>query len=257
MDKDKDEVYRIWAPSYGLWSAWVKPVLFSLMDSQFEVRRPSITQFNKHWVPTPGQAAIVVDLPGEDGVVWGLQLARLGYRPIPLYNALPFPPSEKMFPATRPECTVDVVPILAALYRETPALTDIRLAVGAPPAFLLDADRRIAKRDPIPGRFDNRSVCFSTDFPSADFLTSRQITQVVIFQRGTDVAGDLLLVLLEWQKAGIRLLRKDPADAAQLKPVRLEPPSFLRRIWYRISVALGLRRGELGGFGGIVPSGSG
>jgi len=162
-----------------------------------------------------------------------------------------------MFPATRPECTVNVVPILAALYRETQGLQEVVLPQDAPPALLLDADRRIAKKDPAPGTFDNRSVCFSTDFPSAAFLTSHNITQAIVFQRGTDVAGDLLLILLEWQKAGIQLLRKDPLDAAPPKPIMLELPSLLRRLWYRISVALGLRRGELGGFGGIVPSGSG
>jgi hypothetical protein len=254
---DKDEIYRIWAPSDAPWSRWVKPVLFSFMDSRFDVRRPAITQFNADWAPKPGQVALIVDLPGEDGVVWGLQLARLGYRPIPLYNALPFPPSEKMFPATRPECTVDVVPILTALYRETAALKEIRLAAGAPPIFLLDADRRIARKDPEPGIFDNRSVCFTTDFPSADFLCSRQITRVIVLQRGSNIAGDLLLALLEWQKAGIQLLRKDPMEAAPPKQVVVEPPSFLRRLWYRISVALTLRRGELGGFGGIVESASG
>jgi hypothetical protein len=254
---DKEDIYRIWAPSDAAWSRWVKPVLFSFMDSRFDVRRPTITQFSTDWVPKPEQVAIIIDLPGEDGVVWGVQMARLGYRPIPLYNALPFPPSEKMFPATRPECTVDVVPIFAALHRETAALKEIHLAANAPPAFLLDADRRIARKDPEPGIFDNRSVCFSTDFPSAEFLSSRQIRQAIILQRGSDVAGDLLLVLLEWQKAGIQLLRKDPMEAAPPKPVVVEPPSFLRRLWYRISVALSLRRGELGGFGGIVESASG
>ena len=254
---DKDEIYRIWAPSDAPWSRWVKPVLFSFMDSRFDVLRPAITQFNTHWVPKPGQVAFVVDLPGEEGVVWGIQLARLGYRPIPLYNALPFPPSEKMFPATRPECTVDVVPILAALYRETAALKEIGLSADAPPVFLLDADRRMARKDPEPGIFDNRSVCFTTDFPSAEFLSSQQITQVIILQRGSNVAGDLLLVLLEWQKAGIQLLRKDPMDAVPPKPVVVEPPSFFRRLWYRIGVALTLRRGELGGFGSIVKSASG
>jgi hypothetical protein len=254
---DKEDIYRIWAPSDAAWSRWVKPVLFSFMDSRFDVRRPTITQFSTDWAPRPGQVALIVDLPGEDGVAWGLQLARVGYRPIPLYNALPFPPSEKMFPASRPECTVDVVPIFAALHRETAALKEIHLAANAPPAFLLDADRRIARKDPEPGIFDNRSVCFSTDFPSAEFLSSRQIRQAIILQRGSDVAGDLLLVLLEWQKAGIQLLRKDPMEAAPPKPVVVEPPSFLRRLWYRISVALSLRRGELGGFGGIVESASG
>jgi hypothetical protein len=254
---DKEDIYRIWAPSDAAWSRWVKPVLFSFMDSRFDVRRPTITQFSTDWVPKPEQVAIIIDLPGEDGVVWGVQMARLGYRPIPLYNALPFPPSEKMFPATRPECTVDVVPIFAALHRETAALKEIHLAANAPPAFLLDAERRVARKDPEPGIFDNRSVCFSTDFPSAEFLSSRQIRQAIILQRGSDVAGDLLLVLLEWQKAGIQLLRKDPMEAAPPKPVVVEPPSFLRRLWYRISVALSLRRGELGGFGGIVESASG
>jgi hypothetical protein len=254
---DKEDIYRIWAPSDAAWSRWVKPVLFSFMDSRFDVRRPTITQFSTDWVPKPEQVAIIIDLPGEDGVVWSVQMARLGYRPIPLYNALPFPPSEKMFFATRPECTVDVVPIFAALHRETAALKEIHLAANAPPAFLLDAERRVARKDPEPGIFDNRSVCFSTDFPSAEFLSSRQIRQAIILQRGSDVAGDLLLVLLEWQKAGIQLLRKDPMEAAPPKPVVVEPPSFLRRLWYRISVALSLRRGELGGFGGIVESASG
>jgi hypothetical protein len=254
---DKEEIYRIWAPPDAPWSRWVKPVLFSFMDSRFDVRQPAITQFNTDWAPSPGQVALIVDLPGEDGLVWGLQLARLGYRPIPLYNALPFPPSEKMSPATRPECTVDVVPILTALYRQTAALKEIHLAADAPPVFLLDAGRRMARKDPEPGVFDNRSVCFTTDFPSAEFLSSRQITQAMILQRGSNVAGDLLLVLLEWQRAGIQLLRKDPVEAAPPKPVVVEPPSFLRRLWYRISVALTLRRGELGGFGGIVKSASG
>lgn len=254
---DKDEIYQIWAPSDTPWSRWVKPVLFSFMDSRFDLRQPAITQFNTDWTPRPGQVLIIVDLPCEEGVLWGVQLARLGYRPIPLYNALPFPPSEKMFPATRPQCTVDVVPILAALHRDTAALKEIHLAADAPPVFLLDADRRLARKDPEPGIFDNRSVCFSTDFPSAEFLSSRQITQAIILQRGSNVAGDLLLVLLEWQKAGIQLLRKDPMEAVPPKPIVVEPPSFFRRLWYRISVALTLRRAELGGFGGIVESASG
>jgi hypothetical protein len=255
---NKDEVYRVWAPPEIPWSRWVKPVLFSLMDSRFEVRAPKMNQFNTNWVPRPGAAvAMVVDVPGEAGVLWGVQLARSGYRPVPLYNALPFPPSKRMSPETRPESTVDAESIMAALFRETPALKEIHLSEEAPPAFLLDANRRTARNAPSPGRFDNRSVCFSTDFPSAAFLFSRHIKEVIVVQRGNDVAGDLLLVLLEWQKAGIHLLRKDPADMAPPKSVLLEPPSLLRRLWYKLSVAVGLRRGELGGFGGIIPSASG
>src|SRR5207302_10946527 len=128
------------------------------------------THVKTDWVPAPGSSAIVVDLPGEDGINFAIELARHGYRPIPLYNALPFPLSEKLSPPhARSKTTVDVVSILAAICRETATLQQIHLSPVAPPAFLLDADRRIARIDPATGIFDNRSVCFETDFPSADF----------------------------------------------------------------------------------------
>lgn len=254
---NKNEIHQVWAPPESPWSRWVKPVLFAFMDSRFQPPPASLKTFKTDWVPSSETSAIVIDLPGDDGVLWGVQLARLGYRPVPLYNALPFPPSHKQTPFSRPETTVDVEQILGALYRETSALKELNLSAEAPPAFLLDADRRIARNDPAPGRFDNRSVCFTTDFPSAGFLQSRNIRRAIVLQRGTEVAGDLLMLLLEWQKSGIQLLRKDPVESVPPVAFIVTRPSFLRYLWYRISVVLGLRRGELGGFGGIVPSGSG
>jgi hypothetical protein len=256
---NKDEIYQIWAPPHSVWSRWTKPVLFAFMDGRFDVPPARTTTFNVKWVPAPGSVAIIVDLPGEDGVLWGMQLARLGYRPIPLYNALPFPPREQMYaPSVRPESTVHVEPILAALYRETLALRQVSLPAEAPPAFLLDASRRLARVDPAPGRFDNRSVCFSTDFPSAAFLLAQSIGQAILVQEEqASVAGDLLQILLAWQKSGIHILRKNPAHDKPPAPFVVKRPSFLYYLWYRVSVALGLRRGELGGFGGIIPSGSG
>ena len=87
---NKDEIFRIWAPPESPWSPWAKPVLFSFMDSAFGVPHVRSIVFDGGWVPAPGSTAIVVDLPGEEGVMWGLKLAGLGYRPVPLYNALPF-----------------------------------------------------------------------------------------------------------------------------------------------------------------------
>jgi hypothetical protein len=253
----KDEIYRVWAPPEAPWSRWVKPVLFAFMDGVFEIRAARAVRFDAGWVPAPGDAAMVIDLPRDDGVLWGIQLARLGYRPIPLYNALPFPWNEKMsVPDSRSASTVDVEPILAALHRETNALSQIQLPSEAPPAFLLDADRRIARTDPEPGRFDNRSVCFPTDFPSAQFLLERGIRRAVIVQENTSIAGDLAQTLVAWQRNGIEILRKKSKDTDPPVQVIVQP-SFLRLLWYRISVALGLRRSELGGFGGIVPSSSG
>jgi len=150
-----------------------------------------------------------------------------------------------------------VEPILAALYRETTTLQQIPLAKDAPPAFLLDADRRVARIDLAPGSFDNRSVCLSTDFPSAEFLLAQGIRQAVIVQENASVAGDLIQALLGWQRSGIALFRKKSSDAGPPVSVVVEKPSFLRAFWHRLGVALGLRRGELGAFGGIVPSSGG
>ena len=44
------------------------------------------------WAPPPAEkAAFVLDLPGAEGVLNGIALAVLGYRPVPLYNAIPLP----------------------------------------------------------------------------------------------------------------------------------------------------------------------
>lgn len=224
------------------------------MDGVFEIGPAQSTPFNSEWVPRPGSAAIIVDLPGEYGVLWGIELARLGYRPIPLYNALPFPPAAKVSQeAERPATTVDVESILAALMRETDTLKQIALPANAPPAFLLDADRLNARIDLSPGVFDNRSVCFSTDFPTAQFLFANGIRTAIILQRD-EVRSDLMQALLPWQQSGIEILQKNTGES--LCPVVLKKPSFLERLVYKLSVWFGLKRGELG-FGGIVASGSG
>jgi hypothetical protein len=255
---NKDHIYQVWAPPRAIWSRWVKPVLFAFADSILKEHPYRNPGFNPQHLPAPGATAIIVELSGQEGVLWGIQSARLGYRPVALYNALPFPPQEKMIaPASRTQSTVNVEPILSALVHETAVLGQIQLPLDAPPAFLLDADRRIALKDPVPGRFDNRSVCFSTDFPSAEFLLAQGIRQVVIVQKGSDVARDLLQPLLAWQESGIRLLRMEPAGTRPALPIVVNKPTFLRRLWYRLGRAFGLRRGELGGFGGIVPSGGG
>jgi hypothetical protein len=40
--------------------------------------------FEKEWAPKTGSTAFVVDLPEEAGILWGMRLAELGYRPVPL-----------------------------------------------------------------------------------------------------------------------------------------------------------------------------
>jgi hypothetical protein len=254
----KDEIYRIWAPPDALWSRWVKPILFSVADGVFEAGPIHSVHFEADWAPVTGPAAIVLDLPRDDGVRWSVKLAGMGYRPVPLYNALPFPVSEKMtVPTSRPISAVQVEPILAALVREASVLEQVHLASDAPPVFLLDADRRLARTNLTPGVFDNRSVCFSTDFPSAEFLLNHGIRSVVIVHENTNFARDLQEILVSWQRGGVQVLRKRRGDTGPPTPVVVKQSSFLSTIWFRLAVALGLHKSELGGFGGIVPSSSG
>jgi len=76
-------------------------------------------------------------------------------------------------------------------------------------------------------------------------------------QENENVAEDLVLTLISWQERGIYLFCKKPGEAGPPDPLVLKRPSFLRLLWYRIRMAFGQRRGELGAFGGIVPSSSG
>lgn len=253
---NKEEILSVWTPEDSVWSPWVKAVLFSFCDANLEIAPSPISAPRVDPIPATGSSVLIVDLAGEESVVVGMELARRGYRPIPLYNALPFPLNEKALPADRrSETTVDVAPILAAICRETEALKeDIRLPAVAAPAFLLDADRRIARVDPTAGIFDNRSVCFETDFPSSDFLLAHGIDSAVVIQKGAEIAGDLAQTLLAWQALGIQVQLKDLRRSGTPRPIVVQRPSLLRRGWYRISVALSLRRGELGAFGRIVPA---
>jgi len=143
----------------------------------------------------------------------------MGYSPVPLYNSLPFPASEKMTaPTSRPASAVHVEPILAALVREASALQQIHLPEDAPPVFLLDSERRLARTELTPGIFDNRSACFPTDFPSAEFLSNHGIRSAVIVQENTNFARDLLGTLVAWQQGGVQVLRKKAAIHAALPP---------------------------------------
>ena len=254
----KDELYRIWAPPDARWSRWVKPVLFAFTDAIIQSIPARAIQFQCEWVPSPGLAAILLDVPEEEGVLWGMKIAELGYQPVPLYNALPFPPSEKMTdPSSRPAATVPVERILATLVSGAESLQLLKLPPDAPPVFLLDSMRRVARTEVRPGVFDNRSICFTTDFPSAEFLISSGIRKIIVVQESTAFAPDLLETLVCWQSGGVQIFLKERTGIADPAAVTARRPSVLKRLWLRVAFALGMHKGELGGFGGIVTTSAG
>lgn len=243
-------VFSVWSPSQSLWSPWVKPVLFAHISAATvheDLPLIGAEAVDVSWAPpADGSAAIVVDLPGAAGVNVAIALARLGYRPIPLYNAVPR--------AMGALC--DLMPVVAALARVTPELEQLDLPINAPPAFLLDANRRVGTGvTPTPGMYDNRSVSLPTDFPSANLLLSRGIRTTLLVQQSDLLPhADLSHTLVRWQQAGIAIRSVAMVGVDRTStPITVRKPWLFRVMFQRMLATMGLRRDPLGGFGGVLP----
>ena len=104
---DNYNTYRIWAPDNALWTQWAKPVLFArtLQQVPEKLVLPAVK-----WAPYgDGRTALFVDLPGKRGVLEGLALAQMGYRPVPLYNGV--------YGADKWSMAVDVTSVAETLYQ--------------------------------------------------------------------------------------------------------------------------------------------
>ena len=249
---DRRGIFQIWAPPDGRWSPWAKPVLFAHLDAVQGLPHIDMPEIRFPFDRTKaGGTALVVDLPGLESVGLGLELARLGYRPVPLFNACPTP--SRFLDDVVPE-VVPATLLLPALLQAAERLKSIDLPEDGGPAFLLDANRLGGGKRIVPGWFDNRWVVFATDFPSALFLVRHQITAVELIHRGAP-GDDVLDVLGNWFRAGIPLWHTDLDHPGPPRPLavpaawHLGLSRFARRLWALFS----LRRNPRGGYGGIVP----
>ena len=239
------DCFAIWAPENALWTEWAKPVAFAgaMMpgggEPPLEPFRLTIPGMPESWT----QSAIVVDLPGEEAITIGIALAGRGFRPVPLFNG-----------TAGPNAVIDVRPITRALGLGAEALSLLTLPPDARPAFLIDSRRGDATGAQEPGRYDNRWVALPQDFPSAAFLGSKAINEVVVIQRRAHApAQDLSHVLYRWQKAGIRLRMIDLETGQLTDNWEVARPSKFRMAWYVALALAGLRRSNVGGFGATVP----
>ncbi len=257
---NKEEIFSVWAPKNSVWSPWVKPVLFAHLDSAPSYLPVIAAASDVRWFPLPkDRVAIVLDLPGAEGVLAGIALASRGYHPVPLYNAVPMPVGQLVLSPISGGAisSVDVSPILVALKAGAKQLKELTLPFDAPPAFLLDANRRGGERKRFPGEFDNRSISFTTDFPSANFLASQGIQRVLLVQKQTlEPQPDLAHSLRRWQDSGLALerLRLDPLMPRQ--PFEVPRPAWYGAMFQRVLSAVGFRRASGGGFGAWVPDSS-
>jgi len=255
-----EEIFAEWSPDDSVWATWVKPVLFAHMDAATLVPANTGTAYEASWAPSiEERTAMVLDLPKDEGVRLGIALAGRGYRPVPLYNALPLPFGVPVFDSAsqRPVAAVDVVPIVSALRRGADQLALLKIPREAPPVFLLDANRQGAGVRILPDEFDNRSVCFTTDFPSANYLMTHGIKSVLLVQRERlEPQADLAHVLRRWQDAGLPLQRMRIEQPTQRERFEVKRPSWYGTMFQRALAAFGLRRAPGGGFGAWIPESS-
>lgn len=244
-----EDCFAIWAPEDAMWTEWAKPVTFvgamlpSPGDPPVEIPRITFPGLPESWT----QSAIVVDLPGQEAVGMALALADRGFRPVPLFNG-----------TVGPNAVIDVVQITRALGAGAGVLSQINLEPDAHPAFLLDSRRAEPIGAGEPGRYDNRWVVLPQDFPSAAFLGSKAVREVIVIQTGSlTPAEDLAHVLYRWQQGGIRMRLIDVATGQVEDGAKVPRPSNFRRAWYVAIALLGLRRSNAGGFGSTVPQQTG
>jgi hypothetical protein len=252
---DRREAFDAWAPPDAPWSAWVKPVLFAHIDEDVmpsSLPKPSwlhddlfaLRADADYRTSARRRVAVVLDVPDVEGVAAGVALRDLGFQPVPLYTSLPGPGRDAVVPMER---------ILAGLLAAALELRQRPVPRDAQPAFLLDARRSAEGVFPRPGVFDNRSVCFATDFPSAGRLREGGVEAIVLAQSGSfEPRIDLLRTLAQWQDEGlaIHIVRTDSGEAA--RPIRVATPGLLLalRLWWRRGT---LRGDQERGFGAPVP----
>lgn len=237
------QLFDCWAPVTSEWSKWAKPVLFAQSEppALLTARAEFASELN---LPFDPGLAVILDLPGVESIGVAMQLARKGFRPVPLFNG-----------ASSLSEVVKTSQIRQRLADTGLELATLPLNPQAPPVFLLDARRDGGGTQPRPGGFDNRWMVFPQDFPSARHLAGRGIHQVVLVQETGRTAPreDLAHVLLRYQEAGLALSSLPAGTSAAPAPLQVSKPPQYRRLWQRALAMLGLRRNSAGGFGSVIP----
>jgi len=249
---DKHTIFATWAPPVSPWSPWAKPTLFSHLTPEAHNGADLVPYDVSSLPPAAERCAVVVDLPGVDSVRMALALAARGYRPVPLFNACPATQVVGELVLT----AVEVEPILHAICFGAAALAHMPLSAEAPPAFLLDGNRSECTRVIDSVTFDNRSVVFASDFPSAAFLRNHKVNRcLLVHPSGRPVDNDLRHALRHWGAAGLPLAAISPTG--ERIEVSWPRNGFLGELAVRLFASLRLRRNPLGGFGALVPETSG
>lgn len=202
------DFYEKWAPVGARWVEWVRPVPFVAICETFPANEiynfaiPKLNYINEMQEDT----AIVVDRPSYEGIEEGLALAKLGFRPIPLYNG-----TEGQ---DRSMILVDTKGIENCLIWGAFELEKIAITNKASPAFLLDSNRMHRFR--MDGSvFDNSWDLYHQDIPSAEYLLEQGINKIIV--HGEKMQKDIAKIFHKFQEKGITILFTNGFEAP--KPV--------------------------------------
>ena len=217
------EVFKIWAPSDAKWTSWVRPVPFVSIDANNRIceycdfKVPKLNYIEKVLPNT----AIFVDCQGHKSINEGIALAKIGYRPIPIYNGT--------IEQKGAMATVDNFIISYALEKCAPLLKEIDIAYDALPAFLLDSNRMHRLKMDI-SVFDNSWDIYHQDIPSAQYFINNGVNKIIV--RGEKIQKDLSKILYGFQKKGITILFTNGYDKP--KKVIIKKKFFKDKYYERI-----------------------
>jgi len=207
------DTYKIWAPAGAGWTDWVRPVPFVSIKDSFTPKTacnftiPPINYISK----LPAGTAVMVDLPGYDGIKEGLALARIGFRPVPLYNG-----TNEQEGAM---ALVDNHIIESALVWGASELRKLELPPDALPVFLLDSNRTHRFKMNV-SVFDNSWDLYDQDIPSAEYFLNHGIHSIIV--RGEKIQVDLAKILYKFSGKGIKILFTDGYEAP--KEIKVKKP---------------------------------
>ena len=199
------EIYKIYAPDGTKWTEWVRPVPFVAIETY---NRKPISDWLDRKVMFLNQyekeTAIFIDLPGKESIELGISLARIGYRPIPLFNG-----TDEQIGS---QATTDTYLIESCLINGSENLKSISLENNANPAFLLDSSRtnRYRAKESI---FDNSWDLYKQDIPTAEYFKANELYKIIVV--GNTIQRDLRKIFLEFQNAGIEIYLTDGYKTAE------------------------------------------
>ena len=193
------DIFKIYAPNVAKWTDWVRPVPFVAIDTYN--RKPVSDWCDRRIIfmeEYRQDSAIFVDLPGKESIEFGIALAYLGYRPIPVFNG-----TDEQEGCT---ATNNTYLIESCLINGSEMLKNINLKNDANPAFLLDSYRinRYRSKESI---FDNSWDIYKQDVPSASYFKQNGINKIIVVS--DNIKRDLKKILLTFQNNGIEVYITD------------------------------------------------